>query len=470
MIVFLIAALSGVVPPALGLAVRIAWVSTDASALVTCSLPEPGRWSCDGDAGPTSAGVVILVGESTAGNVAENSVAFVVHSGGADGEMQFRRHARLVALAAGVRPDDSAPIRAVAATVDRPDVRPKTTRFSVKPLASVDVSAVSREALWIAWNEVDTDAFITVTGQGIASVRIRLTSLAEGDVGEPFLIAASPALTLSGRVETKHGEAVSSTDVELFAPLDAPPSESSDADILALPMLQTGRTQTDVAGVFAFDSVGSGPFIVSVTDATRGRGRRVVRSALEPATVVVTPPAIATGRVLYQDLPVAAARVRFVPNVETLAAAVDVRDTASIEEKTDDEGRFRLALPPSTSGTVQVIGPDGNTTRLPLFEPRAIADIDLGDIRLPNHRRLTVRLDTADACVLNAVGPLGSLGVSMVAESAASSNLHWFDLPEAGEWMLDADCGGRSVPLVPSVVSIPADGIDVRFDARLTGR
>ena len=184
----------------------------------------------------------------------------------------------------------------------------------------------------------------------------------------------------------------------------------------------------------------------------------------------MTLPAVATGRVLYHDLPVTAARVRFVPNVETLAEAVDIRDTASIEAETDDGGRFRLALPPSTVGTVQVIGPDGNTTRVPLLEPRALADVDLGDIRLPNPRRLTVRLETSAACVLNAVGPLGSLGVSMIAESAASSNLHWFDLPEAGEWMLDADCGGRSVPLVPSVVSIPADGIDVRFDARLTGR
>ena len=268
MIVFLIAALSGIVPPALGAAVRVAWVSTDASALMTCSLPEPGRWSCD-DAVPTSAGVVILVGESGDGHVDENSVAFMVHSGGVDGEMQLRRHARLIALAAGVRPDYSEPIRAVAATVDRPDVRPKTTRFTIKPLDGVDVIAVSPGALWVAWNDVDPDAFITVTGQGIASVRIRLASLADGDVGDPFLIAASPALTLSGRVETKHGEAVSSTDVELFAPLDAPPMESSDADVIALPMLRTGRTATDDAGVFAFDGVGPGPFVVSVIDATR---------------------------------------------------------------------------------------------------------------------------------------------------------------------------------------------------------
>ena len=465
MIAFLLAALSGIVPAVLGPPTRVVWVSADASALVTCSLPEPSRWSCDGSALGISAGVVLVVGAS----VDEKGLAFVVQSGGSVGEMQVSRHGRLVTVPAGTLPEHAEPIRAIAATVDRPNARPKTTRFSVKRLDDVQVVAVSRESLWIAWDEDDPDAFIVLSGEGMANVRIPFALLNDGDVGQPLLIAASPPITLSGRVENTHGEAVGETDVELFVPFVEPPPQSSAADILALPMMQTARTQTDDGGVFAFEGTGAGPFVVSVIDPVRGRGRAVVRSALEPATVVVTSPAVASGRVLYHDLPVPAARVRFVPNVETLAAAVDVRDTASIEVQTDDEGRFRLALPPSTIGTVQVIGPDGNAARVPLLETRGTVDIDVGDISLPNHRRLTVRLDTAVACVLTAVGPLGSLGVSMITESAVSSNLHWFDLPEPGQWMLDADCGGRSVPLVPSVVSIPAEGADVRFDARVAG-
>ena len=464
----LAASLSGAVPASLGAPARVAWVSAAAADTATCSLVDPTRWSCEGLAAD-AAGVVVLVGGSAADSGGENEIAYAVVRARASDGMRVRRHGRLIAVPGVALADQRDAIRAVAAALDRSPIRPAATRFAAVTIDTIDIVPIASDSIWIAWDEGNDDAFVTLTASGMATARISVRALVEGDVGQPYLVAAALPITLSGRVESNRGEPIGLTDVELFAILDPPAAQASDADLLSLPMLEVARASTDEAGSFAFERAGPGPFVAFVTDATRGRGHAVARSPSDPLTIRITPPPLATGRVLYHDAPVPGARVRFVPNVQTLAAAVDVRDAASIEQQTGDDGRFGLALPPTTEGVIQAIGPDGNTARVPLASPRIRSDIDLGDIRLPRHRRLTVRLDAAAPCVLNAVGPLGSLGVSMVSESASSSNLHWFDLPEPGQWMLDADCGGRAVPIVPSVVSIPAEGPDTTFDAKLAG-
>src|SRR5262249_24353250 len=115
--------------------------------------------------------------------------------------------------------------------------------------------------------------------------------------------------------------------------------------------------------------------------------------------------------------------------------------------------------------------PDGAAVRVPVpaaISPGTSSDRSLGDISLPHPFRLTVRLLDADACQLSAAGPLGSLGLSVVLATAAS-NVHWFDLPEAGEWVLNAECGGIPRNLQPSVVRVTGQ-TDVAIEARVVKR
>jgi hypothetical protein len=68
---------------------------------------------------------------------------------------------------------------------------------------------------------------------------------------------------------------------------------------------------------------------------------------------------------------------------------------------------------------------------------------------------MSVRLMDATACTMSAAGPLGGLGLSTI-KGIGASNVYTFELPEPGEWVLNASCGGRSVILRPQVVSVPA--------------
>jgi hypothetical protein len=232
-------------------------------------------------------------------------------------------------------------------------------------------------------------------------------------------------------------------------------------------MIRTATTRAGDDGTFSFERLGSGPFVIMVTDPDRGRGITIVRSIGEPVVVRLSPPLRATGRVLRHQLPVAGARLRFVPDADAFRSSTDGRDLASQEEVSGSDGRFELALPPLRSGMLQVIAPDGATVRVPVVGDGADHRLTLGDITLPDPRRVTVRVLGGDACVLFVAGPVGHLGMTVLRESAASDNLHWFDVPEAGEWALDADCQGRPAKVDPAVFAVSVERSDVMVDVQI---
>jgi len=207
---------------------------------------------------------------------------------------------------------------------------------------------------------------------------------------------------------------------------------------------------------------------VTASHPTSGRATSVVRSVEDPLVIALTPPTFLTGRVLRATVPVAGARVRFVPQTSALLESDSPQDLVAEERTTGADGRFRLPLPPLHNGDVQIVAPGGSIVRLSLPPARAAATLDersLGDITLPDPHRLTVRLLDADACQLTAAGPLGSLGLTIVRATPAA-NVHWFELPEAGEWALAADCAGTVHRLEPSIVRV-TNVHDMTIEARL---
>jgi hypothetical protein len=138
------------------------------------------------------------------------------------------------------------------------------------------------------------------------------------------------------------------------------------------------------------------------------------------------------------------------------------------ETSSGDDGLFALRLPPSHSGQIQIIALDGISTRISL-PPSAKPDaaISLGDVSLPELRRVTIRLASPLACQLTAVGPLGRTGMTIV-QAVAGVGVHWLAVPEAGEWALSALCDGVRRAVVPLVIVVPADGGEIIIDAAIS--
>ena len=159
--------------------------------------------------------------------------------------------------------------------------------------------------------------------------------------------------------------------------------------------------------------------------------------------------------------------MRFVPDVTALAESADPAAHVGDESHTDAEGRFLVGLPPVRVGVLQVSGPDGSSVRVQLPATPASRRVLLGDITLPDGPTVIARLMDTRECELTAAGPVGEIGLAVVPATIVSMGLFHLALPEAGTWVLDARCDGRTYNLDPPVVVVPANGPDVLIDVRL---
>jgi hypothetical protein len=466
----------GSIPPALTAPSRVIWIDGDPATQVVCRVASPVRWECDGIADqpalsaadrPALSGVegpravVVIVGA--------NGVAY--QAAGGPGEIDrpaaaIKLWGRAVVVTPGaVSPDDLPDVTLTAWAPARSRSRLQSRRFAADKETTIDIVRVAgTTTFWVAGGDVDPDAFLTVAGQAIGSTRVAMASLSDGPPDVPIYLPAAMPLSLDGRVQTSKGEDADGVSVELFQPL---PTQADDpsADLASQSLIRAAATRSDQNGRFSFDRLSAGPFLISVVDGTRGRGTAVVRS-LEPVVIRLVAPARASGRVLRHRLPVAGARIRFVPDVNALVSSTDAVTLIAEERTTGIDGRFSFQLPPVTAGSIQIIGSDGASTRIAVSRPDASGEIALGDIALPDHRPLTARVMNSDGCVLMATGPLNGLGLTTVRASV-SGVLHVFDIPEAGQWALAAECDGRGHEVEPVLVEIAATGPAVTIDVRI---
>jgi len=78
-----------------------------------------------------------------------------------------------------------------------------------------------------------------------------------------------------------------------------------------------------------------------------------------------------------------------------------------------------------------------------------------------------IRADVPD-CRMTAVGPAGALGLAVVP-GRATSTIYRFELPEPGEWFLDAECSGQHVAVRPAAVQIRSASAPIPIDVQLAG-
>jgi hypothetical protein len=328
----------------------------------------------------------------------------------------------------------------------------------------VQVVEISPAAFWVTGTQPDRDGFIEVQGPGIGTIRIRTEVLQAGAPDEPFVAYVGVPLSLTGRVRTREGHNAAAIDVELLELLDGSSGEPNAAE--ATEYVSRAKTRTDESGSFLFDGLDQGRYEIVASHDTEGRGVASIKSMAEPVVITLVPPVRATGRVLQHGLPVMGARVRFVPDASAWMRSTDATALISPEVGTDASGAFALSLPAEQVGELQAIGLDGALARVPLPKPGGRGEVHLGDVLLPDPRRLVVRLLANAVCEMYATGPIGSLGLTTVHANRAS-NVYWFDVPEPGGWALSADCGPGVVEINPPAVTIPSEGPDVTIDAYL---
>ena len=449
--------IQGVVPRALAAPTRVLWVDADEPGHdVTCELRPPGAWLCAGI--PADAvGIVVVLGEGALSYIPVGAADAAAH-----GVMAWGRVLRL--LPGGVTPDAVHDVRVSAWQLERSSIRKNARRFPVGKDLSIQIVRLSPTSFWLAGNPTDPDAFLLVEGPTVASARLPIAVLGDGPPDMPFFFSLGAPDTLSGRVESASGSDVADATVELWQPVEFSDPQPTAKDDDPAYLLRATAT-TDSNGGFAFRRLESGRYRVEVRHPSLGRGAALVTSLAEPVVVRLTAPGLATGRVWRHGAPVPGARVRFVPDPDVFRFGTDPTALFTSDVATDADGRFVLPLPPRRAGMLQFIAGDGAVTRVTI-PPAGDGDVEVGDVTIPDRRRVMVRLLDPVACTLFATGPLGPPGMAVLTATGVAGT-YWFDLPEPGTWLLSAECDRRGFSLEPPSIALRPDGPDPVVAVRL---
>jgi hypothetical protein len=451
---------TGLFPPTLGDPARAVWIAVSPKTeSVQCDLSAGRQWSCDG-VPPGGRGLVVLIGDGAIAAVA-------VGVSGVDATAAT--WGRVIEITAGgAAPEDLHDLELTAWKPGRSRTRPQTRRFDAVKDDDVRPVRLSDTSFWVAGTAGDPDAFLALDGPGIGSSRISTRFLSEGAPDDTIYLPADSPSTISGRVHGAHGEDADGAEVELLERLEIPdrggpkPERADDTT----PLLHRLSVAASPDGRFQFDRVSAGPFRVIASHSLFGSGAAWVDLSGPPVDLELTPAPRARGRALKHGLPVPNARVRFLPDADAWAASVDPMEHVSQEERTADNGTFAIPLPPKRAGTIQILLDDGSGVRVAVPNLKTNGDLLLGDLTVPDARRLVVRLFDGLSCHVVAVGPLGALGLKTV-EASSQTAIYELDLPDPGEWNLNANCGGAIYAIEPPVVSVPADRQPPAVDARV---
>jgi len=450
--------LTGSIPSTFEAAAQVILLPADTGDALPCSVGR-GRWVCAAPASGEPA-VVVIMGES---KIAARLIAGPTADGGAEGA---HRWGRLIRIAAGgVAPDDLHDLAASAWTPERSQVRLQTLRFLPAEEPAIRIVRVSDRAFWVTGDDSGDDAFLSIEGPAIARTTMPVEELVDSPPNVPVVIQAAAPAVLSGRVVTARLEPAADADVELFEPLRR--GETGEKD--SAEMVRRASTRTDAGGGFSIDRLAAGSYALTATHPSLGRGAQAIDSVSAPVVVRLTPPVRASGRLLRASVPVPGAQVRFVPDPLALARSTDVTQLLADGTTTQVDGAFILALPPVHDGIIQIVTPAGVSVRVPVAGKGTATGVALGDIDVPEPKRVIVRLFGAESCTLAAAGPLNGLGMAIVAASRAG-NEYWFDLPEGGEWSLNAECDGLPRRVDPSIIIVGPAARDLRVDVRIVKR
>ena len=438
---------------------RAVWITAETGDAAPCVCVN-GRWRCpraDSDSG------ILAV-------ISDDRVEVVSASGIQSAGPSPARWGRVVRVDAGsAGTQDLHDLVMTAWMPERSPVRRNVRRFGALRDNSVHVIKLSRTVFWVTGGiTIDPDAFLALEGPQVGAVHVATIRLREDAAENPFVIQASMRLSVVGRVRSARGEDAPAM-VEVLRPLQSGSERVPDAETA---LIRVAERATDANGSFVFDGIVDAPLLITAVSPVDGRGAAWVLNTGPPVVIDLTPPVHARGRVLRNRVPLAGARIRFVPNIQAWEASVDPAANLADETISADDGVFEAVLPEQATGELRIAAGDGASARVPILGASSrTRTIALGDVAIPEPRRILVRLLEplqSPPCDLLAIGPLGSLGMETVRASG-TVNVYALDLPESGQWTFSADCAGTIQSVTPMVATVPAASgstiatIDLRF-------
>ena len=225
-----------------------------------------------------------------------------------------------------------------------------------------------------------------------------------------------------------------------------------------------GETLAKEYGTFEISGLGEADYELVAFHAQLGKAAVAIAPAQTEAILQLASAGVIRGRVVRGGRPVAGVDVVSVPDAAVFNAARDMTDAKGGDARTGADGRFQVAASAAGGGELRIGGGQYAVTRIAL--PRPVPPItDVGDIDLAPALEYTLVFDRDPGCPVQAVGPVGKVGLQMVAAVSAPDGSQKLRLPETGDWQFVLVCGNERRALVPNTIKIDAKevGKELRF-------
>lgn len=358
---------------------------------------------------------------------------------------------RLVRVSAG----SGVPVSAVTRVL-KPALRSAASRvFEAAPSAGAHVRALGMNTFWLSGGSTDGRLELTAPMHAIRRIPLKNVigppAVATGVMLERDEVVAGDVTFRGARLEgatlllMRRLEGGELRDIKA----DDASGESDEEG----PVEMIAETTSDASGQFEFRGLARGRYVIRALHPSHGRSRIDV---MAPArlTVRIEPRAVARGRVLADGIPVEAAAVSVLPDLDDVRRAGDPVAIVTAPAYTGLDGRFEIVLPDAGRAALTVSHAAG-AIRIPLGDvERAPAIIDLGDVRLEGAIDVEAFVDLGPQCRLQAVGPIGALGLSVVEARPTAQGRWHLSARLPGRWVFEASCGDVPVLLSPAVVTI----------------
>lgn len=337
------------------------------------------------------------------------------------------------------------PVSARAITIGPLLKRGSSSMVQARPDPAVRITPVGLSAFWI--EGAAPGALIELRGGGAAPLRVPLAELMISP-SLPFDARLLPEEIIEGEVRAS-GVAAEGVTVLLSRIDERPPSRRDDP----LQLERVAEAVTDAAGRFRFSGLGRERHELLAVHPSLGRARAVVTPPGFPR-LDLKPRARVRGRVVANGIPVSSAIVRVLPSLEAVAAAPNPLLLASAPAASGADGRFEVIVP-DEGRVVLAIHAGERVQRVDLGDAASMGEIvEIGDVRLEEPQEIEVLIELPEGCRLQAAGPLGVAGLSVVSLTRTGAARWRFAPPARGRWLFAALCGKEEVALDPAVVDL----------------
>lgn len=344
-------------------------------------------------------------------------------------------------------------------------VAPPSQRFAAVRLDTAAVNGITvvplqRGVIWIAGGRAPPKAWMDIRALRAGPLFVPVEELAATPSSVPLHLRLPASRMLTGTVEGPGSVRAGGTLVSLFRAIDP---RTTDRRVQPRRVL-VAETLAREDGTFEFAGLGEAEYEVVAFHAQFGKAAVDISAGQTEARLQLASAGFIRGRVVRGGRPLAGVDVVSVPDAATFNGARDMIDAKGGDARTGTDGRFQVAASAAGGGELRIGGGLYAVRRIPL--PRPVPPImDVGDVDLAPAIDIFVVLDRDSGCVVQAIGPIGKIGMQMVPADREPDGRHRLRLPESGAWQFGLVCGNERRALTPQTMTIDekVTGKEIKF-------